>query len=87
MVGVPDGSAVSNANLINPETSVTSFVADVEGIYRVELTVADDRAQATDTVVITVGEVAEGCQGCAGAGAIPGAALVLTGLLAVSRRR
>jgi len=87
VVGVPDGSAVSNANLINPETITTSFVADVEGIYRVELTVADARAQATDTVVITVGDVAEGCQGCAGAGAIPGAALVLTGLLAVSRRR
>jgi hypothetical protein len=83
-----DGSALATDNLLNADTDTTSFVADMPGIYRLELTVSDGRAQSSDTVVITVGEEAtEGCDGCAGAGAVPGVALMLTGLLAVSRRR
>lgn len=82
----PDGSSLTNGNLLNADTDTTSFVADVSGIYRLELTVSDGRAQASDTVVVTVGQEAETC-GCSGAGAVPGMVVMLAGLVAVSRRR
>ncbi len=84
--GAPGDSSLDTSDLYNGDSSEAVMVADVPGTYELSLTVSDGTLSATDTVTATVTLEEEGCGGCGGAGA-PGLALLLSGLLAVRRRR
>ena len=54
-LSVAPGSALTNADIVNPTTPAPSFTPDVDGPYELQLTVSDGTLSDTDTVVITAG--------------------------------
>jgi hypothetical protein len=53
-LSVPDGSALTEEDLVNRFTDAPSFVPDVVGDFEIELSVFDSESSDTDEVVVSV---------------------------------
>ncbi|MAY82405.1 MAG: hypothetical protein CL930_16690, partial [Deltaproteobacteria bacterium] len=51
---IPDGSSVTDSDLIGASSTTPSFSPDVEGRYELQLTVSDDTGSDTDSITVNL---------------------------------